>query len=69
MRITRDYGLTSSKLEHDLLARLDRDITREYRISAEKKCRVNKVNGRKRVKSSERRRYTHVWKENLNNDY
>lgn len=69
MRITRDYGLISSKLEHDLLARLDRDITREYRISAEKKCSVNNVNGRKRVKSSERRRYTHVWKENLNNDY
>lgn len=23
MRITRDYGLTSSKLEHDLLARLE----------------------------------------------
>ena len=25
MRITRDYGLTSSKLEHDLFARLNRD--------------------------------------------
>lgn len=24
MRITRDYGLTSSKLEHDLLARLNK---------------------------------------------
>ncbi len=69
MRITRDYGLTSSKLEHDLLARPDRDITREYRISVEKKCSVNKVNGRNRVKSSESRKYTHVWKENLNNDY
>lgn len=44
-------------------------ITREYRISAENKCSVNKVNGRKCTKSSERRRYTHVWKENLNNDY
>lgn len=43
MRITRDYGLTSSKLEHDLLARLDRDIAREYMISAENKCSVNKV--------------------------
>lgn len=43
MRITRDYGLTSSKLEHDLLARLDRDIAREYMISAEKKCSVNKM--------------------------
>lgn len=69
MCITRDYGLTSSKLEHDLLARLDRDIAREYMISAEKKCSVNKVNGRKCTKSSERRKYTHVWKENLNNDY
>lgn len=54
MRITRDYGLTSSKLEHDLLARLDRDIAREYMISAENKCSVNKVNGRKCTKSSER---------------
>ena len=24
MRITRDYGLTASKLEHDLLARLNK---------------------------------------------
>lgn len=69
MRITRDYGLTSSKLEHDLLARLDRDIVREYMISAENKCSVNKVNGRKCTKSFERRKYTHVWKESLNNDY
>ncbi len=67
MRITRDYGLTSSKLEHDLLARLDRDIARGCTISAEKKHSANKavINGC----SSERRRYTHVWKENLNNDY
>lgn len=68
MRITRDYGLTSSKLEHDLLVRLDRDIAREYTIRAEKKYSVNKVNRHKRAKSSERRRYTHVWKENLNNE-
>lgn len=67
MRITRDYGLTSSKLEHDLLAGLDRGIARGYMISAEKKHSANKavINGC----SSERRRYTHVWKENLNNDY
>lgn len=26
MRVTRDYGLISSKLEHDLLVRLNRDI-------------------------------------------
>lgn len=69
MRITKKYGIISSKLEYDLLARLDRDIAREYMISAEKKCSVNKVNGRKCTKSSERRKYTHVWKENLNNDY
>lgn len=25
MRVTRDYGLISSKLEHDLLVRLNRD--------------------------------------------
>lgn len=37
MRITRDYGLTSSKLEHDLLARLDGDLARGYTISAKKR--------------------------------
>lgn len=37
MRITRDYGLTSSKLEHDLLARLNRDIIVAHRKAMEKK--------------------------------
>ena len=31
MRITRDYGLTSSRLEHDLLVRLNRDIIVAHR--------------------------------------
>lgn len=43
------------------------DLARGYTISAEKKHSADKavINGC----SSERRRYTHVWKENLNNDY
>jgi hypothetical protein len=44
-------------------------VKAETAEEAEKKCSVNKVNGRKCTKSSERRKYTHVWKENLNNDY
>lgn len=36
MRITRDYGLTSSKLEHDLLERLNRDIIVAHRRAVEK---------------------------------
>lgn len=31
MRITRDYGLTSSKLEHDLLASIDRSMRADVR--------------------------------------
>ena len=68
MRITRDYGLTSSKLEHDLLARLNRDIIVAHRKAMEKSPDDERVNRHKRAKSSERRRYTHVWKENLNNE-
>jgi hypothetical protein len=35
MRITRDCGLTSSKLEHDLLVRLNRDIIVAHRNAIE----------------------------------
>lgn len=31
MRITRDYGLTSSKLEHDLLASIDKSMRADAR--------------------------------------
>lgn len=31
MRITRDYGLISSKLEHDLLASIDRSMRDDAR--------------------------------------
>ncbi len=31
MRITRDFGITSSRLEHDLLVRLNRDIIVAHR--------------------------------------
>lgn len=57
MRITRDYGLTSSKLEHDLLARLDRDIAREYMISAEKKCSEMDANVLKALRGEDIRMY------------
>ena len=44
MRITRDYGLTSSKLEHDLLARLNRDIIVAHRKAMEKSPDDGRVN-------------------------
>lgn len=68
MRITRDYGLTSSKLEHDLLARLNRDIIVAHRNAIEKSSDDERVNRHKMHKTDQRRKYTHVWKENLNNE-
>ena len=37
MRITKKYGIISSKLEYDLLARLDGYLARGYTISAKKR--------------------------------
>lgn len=51
MRITRDYGLTSSKLEHDLLARLNRDIIVAHRKAMEK----TDAEGTKRLKEENTR--------------
>lgn len=62
MRITRDYGLTNSKLEHDLLARLNRDIIVAHRKAMEK----SPDDGRGRNKTAQRRKYTHLWKRGLN---
>ena len=50
MRITKDYGLTSSKLEHDLLASIDRSMRADVR-KRRKKVPV--------VRSE--RKYTHLW--------
>lgn len=50
MRITKDYGLTASKLEHDLLDRLNRT----YKPEPVKKAIEH-----------EPRRYTHIWKKGL----
>ena len=49
MRITRDYGLTSSKLEHDLLASIDKIM----RADARKR--------RKKVPVRPGRKYSHAW--------
>lgn len=50
MRITKDYGLTASKLEHDLLARLNK---------------VYKPEPVKKTVKYEPRRYTYIWKKGL----
>lgn len=68
MRITRDFGITSSRLEHDLLVRLNRDIIVAHRNAIEN-ISDDKRNRHKGYKTAQRRKYTHVWKENLNNDY
>lgn len=52
MRITRDYGLTSSKLEHDLLASIDKSMRADTRKRRKKVSVVRP--GRK---------YTHLWHE------
>lgn len=67
MRITRDYGLTSSKLEHDLLVRLNRDIIVAHMKAIEKSSDNGRVNTRRgRNKTVHRRKYTHLWKRGLN---
>ncbi len=50
MRITRDYGLTSSKLEHDLLASIDKSMRADVRKHRKKVPVVRP--GRK---------YSHAW--------
>lgn len=50
MRITRDYGLISSKLEHDLLASIDRSMRDDARKRRKKASVVRP--GRK---------YSHKW--------
>ena len=55
MRITRD-GLTSSKLEHDLLARLNKDIIVAHRKAMEKSPDDGRVNRRGRNKTAENTR-------------
>lgn len=50
MRITRDYGLTSSKLEHDLLAIIDKIMQADARKRRKKVSMVR--HGRK---------YSHAW--------
>lgn len=50
MRITRDYGLISSKLEHDLLASIDKIMQADAR-KRRKKVSV--------VRSG--RKYSHAW--------
>lgn len=50
MRITRDYGLTSSKLEHDLLASIDKSMRADVR-KRRKKVPVVRPE----------RKYTHLW--------
>lgn len=47
MRITKDYGLTSSKLEHDLLASIDKIMRADAR--------------KRRKKVSMVRKYSHAW--------
>lgn len=44
MRVTRDYGLISSKLEHDLLVRLNRDIIVAHMKVIEKSSDNERVN-------------------------
>lgn len=50
MRITRDYGLTSSKLEHDLLASIDKSMRTDAR-KCKKKVPVVRPG----------RKYSHAW--------
>ena len=50
MRITRDYGLTSSKLEHDLLASIDKSMRDDIR-KRRKKASAPKPE----------RKYSHKW--------
>lgn len=50
MRITRDYGLTSSKLEHDLLASIDKSM-RAYARKRRKKVSMLRPG----------RKYSHAW--------
>lgn len=66
MRVTRDYGLISSKLEHDLLVRLNRDIIVAHMKAIEKRSDNGRVNRRGRNKTVHRRKYTHLWKRGLN---
>ena len=68
MRSTRDFGITSSRLEHDLLVRLNRDIIVVHRKAMVKSSDDERVNRHKEHKTAQRRKYTHVWKENLNNE-
>lgn len=66
MRITKKYGIISSKLEYDLLARLNRDIIVAHRKAMEKSPDDGRVNRRGRNKTAQRRKYTHLWKRGLN---
>lgn len=66
MRVTRDYGLISSKLEHDLLVRLNRDIIVAHMKAIEKSSDNERVNRRGKYKTVHRRKYTHLWKRGLN---
>lgn len=66
MRVTRDYGLISSKLEHDLLVRLNRDIIVAHMKAIEKSSDNERVNRRERNKTVHKRKYTHLWKRGLN---
>ena len=50
MRITRDYGLTNSKLEHDLLASIDK-IMRADAKKHRKKVSMVRLG----------RKYNHAW--------
>lgn len=51
MRVTRDYGLISSKLEHDLLVRLNRDIIVAHMKAIEKSSDNERVNRRGKNKT------------------
>ena len=66
MRVTRDYGLISSKLEHDLLVRLNRDIIVAHMKAIEKSSDNEQVNRRGKNKTGHKRKYTHLWKRGLN---
>lgn len=66
MRITKDYGLISSKLEHDLLVGLNRDIIVAHMKAIEKSSDNERVNRRGKNKTVHKRKYTHLWKRGLN---
>lgn len=66
MRVTRDYGLISSKLEHDLLVRLNRDIIVVHMKAIEKSSDNERVNRSGKNKTVHKRKYTHLWKRGLN---